>query len=243
MAKVNMRRKVASNPTHTAAQKGKVKNVATTATKKNKKKGNPKSTAKNPAKKNSAKKNPAKKNGHAHSPKRNPTFIGDPKQAAINIVTALLAAVATRQIPQWALGAKNVDWTGYAVNFATALASGFAASEFIGPGAGQAAFIGGGVILLDRVLTEKLSPVGQYLSLTGLGDPTAATSLGTVSEGYYIHPTIFRADGTPVVPHAITDAAIAAFNNMQPRQLSAASSMPQQIQGSPGRYTRFGSRF
>jgi hypothetical protein len=238
MATQNIRRKVASNPT--TAAKGKRNKVA--ATKKNKK-----AASKNPAKKNSssnAKKNGKKKGSKnpQHRPRsKNPSFIGNPKDAAVNIISALLAAVATRQIPQWVLGAQNVSWTGYAVNFATALASGFAAAEFVSPGAGQAAFIGGGVIVLDRVLTEKLSPVGQYLSLTGLGDPTAATSLGSVAEGYYIHPTIFRADGTPVVPHAITDAAVAAFNNMQPRQLGPGPGA--QMQGAPGRYTRFGSRF
>jgi hypothetical protein len=37
--------------------------------------------------------------------------------------------------------------------------------------------VGALVIILDRVLTEKVSPVGKYLSLAGVGDATAATRL------------------------------------------------------------------
>lgn len=252
MATVNIRRKVASNPNKPAARNGRSKkNVSKKAASKNpsnKTKANgAKGSKKN--KKTGSSKNPTTKRPNPHRSSKNPSFLNNPKEAAISIVTALVAAVATRQIPQWLLGANNVSWTGYAVNAATALAASFGANEFISASAGIAALTGGGVIILDRVLTEKLSPVGQYLALAGLGDATAATALGTISDGFYIHPTIFKADGTPLIPHAITDAAVAAFNNMQPRSLppangggSGMNSRPAALQGA-SRYNRFGSRF
>lgn len=253
MATVNIRRKVASNPNKPAARNGRsTKNVAAkkAASKNpsNKSKANSSGKSKK-NKKKAASRNPSTKKNFTHKSSKNPSFFANPKDTAIGIVTALLAAVATRQIPQWLLGANNASWTGYAVNAGTALAAAFGANEFISPTAGLAALTGGGVIILDRVLTEKLSPVGQYLALAGLGDATAATSLGTISEGYYIHPTIFRADGTPLIPHQITDAAVAAFNNMQPRSLPAGNGAPSgsaprstAMQGA-SRYNRFGSRF
>jgi hypothetical protein len=182
-------------------------------------KGNPSNKSKNGKKK-------SRKNGTTSAPykcrpngrkkRRNPTVLSDPKGLAINIVTALLSAVLTRQLPQWVLGTSNAGWKGYLANVVSGAASTFAAHEFINAGAAQAAVLGSGVIVLDRVLTEQFSPVGQYLSLTGLGDATAATRLGEIANGYYIHPTIFDPAGNPIIPHQITDAAVKAYAALQP---------------------------
>ncbi len=212
---------------------------------KNKKNG---SSKKNPA--TGSKKNSNRKpNGHSKSnPRRksNPNVLADPKSLFVNILTALVSAVGTRQVPQWLLGANNTSWSGYLANIGTAIAATFAASEFVGPGAGQAAAIGGGVIVLDRFLTEQFSPIGNYLSLTGLGDATAATSLGTVSDGFYLHPTIYNADGTPLIPHQVTDAAVKAFNLLQAAPApttSRAMTAPQQGALAGAGRSRFQSRF
>jgi hypothetical protein len=190
-------------------------------------KGNPSNKAKNGKKK-------SRRNGTApyscrpngRKKQRNPTILSDPKGIAINIVTALLSAVATRQLPQWVLGASNAGWKGYLANVVSGAAATLAAHEFINAGAAQAAVLGSGVIVLDRVLTEQFSPVGQYLSLTGIGDATAATRLGEIANGYYIHPTIFDPQGNPLIPHQITDAAVKAYAALQPAAPANGGSAP-----------------
>jgi hypothetical protein len=146
------------------------------------------------------------------------------------------------------LGTNNAGWKGYLANAATGAAFTLGANEFVSPAAAQASIIGAGVILLDRVLTEQFSPVGAYLSLAGIGDATAATRLGEISEGYYIHPTIFDNAGNPIVPHQITDAAVRAFAAMPAagKPATAAQAQLQGIQTRPnhGRFQdRFASRF
>ncbi len=251
MAKTVLTRKVASNPhgkrnsNMTAAQKNAFvarMNKARKA-KKNGKRKNPTTTA--------ARKNPSNKkaNGHRKNPgtRRNPNFLADPKGIVVNIITALLAAVGTRQIPQWLLGVNNTGWSGYLANIGTTIAATFAAGEFVSAGAGQAAMIGGGVIVLDRFLTEQFSPVGKYLSLTGLGDATAATSLGTVSDGFYLHPTIYQANGQPLIPHEVTDAAVRAFNLLQAAPAPAGAPSRAMVPATPAMAgaarNRFASRF
>jgi len=201
-------------------------------------------TAKRKAPKAAKRKSNPTRRKSTHRRRSNPNFsiLTNPKGIAVNIVTALLSAVATRQLPQMLLKDKNKGWMGYGANVAAGIAATFAASEFISAAAAQAALLGSGVIVLDRVLTEKFSPVGQYLSLTGLGDATAATSLGQVADGYYIHPTIFNADGSPLIPHEITDAAVREFNSMQPQPRAMIAPSPGAMSG-VGRSSRFASRF
>jgi hypothetical protein len=257
MAKVPLHRRVASNPRRAAKPtKG---SPAMTATQKKafvarmaKARKNPsnKGKKKSSPKRNGARKNPACKPARRNPQRRNPTILSNPKEMAINIVAALLSAVATRQLPQMLLGTNNTGWQGYLANLGAGMAATFAAHEFVSPAAAGAALIGSGVIVLDRVLTEQFSPVGQYLSLTGLGDATAATSLGTVSDGFYIHPTIYNSNGQPIIPHEITDAAVAAFNMLPPKQLPAAHTMAGTSHAATGRAAagrtsagRFASRF
>ena len=243
MAKVPTNRRVASNP-HTAATQKKARTIPMNATDKkafvarmakarNKAKKNPQTRpAKKPA--TAKKKNPQHTPAKHHTKRKNPdvfAVFGKPQDLAINIAVALTSAVATRQIPQMILADANSGWKGYLANVATGVAATLAAHQFVSMGAAQAALLGSGVIVLDRVLTEKFSPVGKYLSLTGLGDATAATRLGEVSKGYYIHPTIRDAAGNPIIPHEFSDAALAAFDR---RQLAA----PAPPAGSTAQTTR-----
>jgi hypothetical protein len=247
MAKIPTNRRVASNPHH--SPKGKTtpmteakKKAFVARMKKARNAANPSNKSTAAKKKKPAATKPARKNP-THAKRRNPNLLADPRGMMINIGTALLSAVATRQLPQMILKEKNTSWMGYLANVGAGIAATFAAAEFISADAGRAAMLGSGVIVLDRVLTEKFSPVGQYLSLTGLGDATAATSLGTVADGYYIHPTIYQADGQPIIPHEITDAAVREFARLAPPAAPAARpAMPHQAQLAGAPRNRFVSR-
>lgn len=155
--------------------------------------------------------NPAKSHRRKH---RNPSglaaTIGSPKELVTGGLAGLVSAIATRQIPQMILSDKNVGIEGYAANIATALVATWAAGAFAGPAAGRGALIGGIVIVLDRVLSEQVSPISQYLSLSGVGDATAYSKLGTIRQGYYTHPNLQNPDGSMYVPDPISDAAVAA---------------------------------
>ena len=157
----------------------------------------------------SKKKSPAKKNPSTYkkSRRRNPTVGRVVSGFGMNAGIALVALVGTRQIPQMLLGENNTGIYGYAANLAATLALAYAAHFAAGPAAAQAALIGGGLYLVNRILTEKVAPIGQYLSLTGLGDASAASSLGTIADGYFVHPTIVDKNGRPMIPQAIIDAA------------------------------------
>lgn len=155
--------------------------------------------------------NPMKAQRRRH---RNPSglaaTIGSPKDLVTGGVAGLLAAIATRQVPQMFLGASNVGIEGYGANIATALVATWAAGAFMGPAAGRGALIGGMVIVLDRVLSEQVSPIASYLSLSGVGDANAYSKLGTVRSGFYSHPNLQNPDGSMYVPDPVTDAAVNA---------------------------------
>ena len=179
--------------------------------------------------------------------RRNPDFlrsvVGNPKTLVIGAVSGLTAAVITRQLPQMLMKQNNTGWKGYLANAAAGLASTYAASRLAGPEAATAALIGASVIILDRVLTEKVSPLGKYLALSGAGDATATGNLGTIADGYFIHPVIVDRRGQPVIPHQITDASLAAMRQQFP-QLAAARQDQEpsgQLAGTTG--NRFRSRF
>ncbi len=128
----------------------------------------------------------------------------------------MLSAIATRQLPQIILNERNSGLQGYAANIATAIAATVLAARFAGPAAGRGAAIGGTVIVLDRVLSEQISPIAEYLSLSGVGDANAYSKLGTVRQGYYTHPNLQNPDGSMYVPPPITDAAVAAMEARYP---------------------------
>lgn len=177
--------------------------------------------------------------------RRNPTFggaIGSPKELVTSAVAGLAAAVATRQLPQLILTTNNTGWQGYAANAVTALACTWAASAFLGPTAAKAALVGGSVILLDRVLTEQVSPIGQYLSLSGVGDATAMTKLGTVRDGWFLHPTMVDGNNQMVIPDPVTAAAVNAVMQKFPGiSQQQAMNVIAQGGGAPATLARMGA--
>ena len=157
-----------------------------------------------------------KKNTHAiahHRTRRrkhNPSGLGSAKELIVGGVSGLASAVATRQLPQLVLGGGNTSWQGYGANILVGIISTMIASKFAGPAAGRGAAIGSAVIVLDRVLSEQVSPIASYLSLSGVGDSQAYSKLGTIRPGFYTHPNLQNPDGSMYVPDPVTDAAMAA---------------------------------
>lgn len=145
--------------------------------------------------------------------RRNPSLtgtIGSPRELLVGSTAGLVSAVATRQIPQLILGTNNTSFMGYGANFVTALVATWLGGAIAGPAGARGALIGGMVIVLDRILTENVAPIGPYLQLSGVGDATAFSKLGTIRNGYYTHPGLQNPDGSLYVPDPYTDAAVAA---------------------------------
>lgn len=146
--------------------------------------------------------------GHRRRRAKNPR---DLKSAGLWLwrgVEALGGLVLTRQIPQWLLKEKNEGWMGYAANAAVALAAAWAAHKFAGPQDALAVGIGGSMYLANRIIQEKLSPVGAVLSLSGLGDAMAwgaGSSLNGLEDAYFPVPVTYDADGNAILPSLITD--------------------------------------
>jgi hypothetical protein len=233
MAQQGQKFNVASNPHRSgsssrppATKKGR-KGMAKTGTKKRTApNGGPHRKAK------SKSKNPATMH---RKKRRNPTglgaTIGSPKDLITGGVAGLASAIATRQLPQLVLSTGNTGVEGYAANLLTALVATWAAGTFAGPAAGRGALIGGMVILLDRVLSEQVSPISQYLSLSGVGDATAYSKLGTIRQGYYSHPNLQNPDGSMYVPDPVTDAAVQAVVARYPQ---LAAPVAQAVTGGHG---------
>ena len=139
-------------------------------------------------------------------------------------MAGLVSAVATRQLPQLLLTTANTGIEGYAANLVTALLATWGAGMFAGPKAAWGALTGGLVILLDRVLTEQVSPIGPYLALSGVGDATAMSNMGTIRQGYYTHPGLVDGNGNLIAAQPYTDAAVAAVLAKYP-QLAAPMAM------------------
>jgi hypothetical protein len=133
---------------------------------------------------------------------------------------ALFGLVATRQIPQMALAEKNESWLGYGSNLGTALGGAYATSRIAGKTAGIAFGTGGGLYTVNRFLTEKFTPVGKVLSLSGLGDAQASASLGRIIPGA-VYPPSYDNQGRLRLPPVFVDAMRAS--NPQPAGGSAMS--------------------
>lgn len=155
------------------------------------------------------------------SRRRNPEDLSLRKPVSLlKAALALIAgAFAARQIPQFFLGPKNTSWTGYAANVGTAAA---VATGLHYTGLKRDApmvLLGGVLYTIVRVAQEEFSPLGTFIQGAGLGDAHAA-SLGEVREGFWLSPTSYNEDGTPYIPHQITDAAtsaaLAAVSNRAP---------------------------
>lgn len=219
MGEYSRKVRVAANP-HRSATGRKGKAMAKTGTRKNKSTGG---------------RRKSKGNTTHHRRRRrvgNPSLtatVGSPKELITGAVAGLASAVATRQIPQLALGANNTGVEGYGLNLVTMIASAWAAGAFFGPAAGRGAAIGGTVILLDRILSDNVSPISSYLALSGVGDHNAYSKLGTIRQGFYAHPGLNNPDGSLYVPDPYTDAAVQAVIQKYPQlaaPIMAASGSP-----------------
>jgi hypothetical protein len=180
--------------------------------KRSKKVSNPATGRKKPSARK-GKKNPqttGKK--HKHRRASNPN-IGSWRDILVGIGVALGTAVAARNVPQMLLAEKNEGIPGYAANAGITAVCAVAADHFLGRSAGFAAGIGGGVIVLDRVLTEKVSPIGRYLSLKGIGDASSVAGLKGIRNGIYLTKD---EQGNWVIPQQYTDAAVAEMERRQP---------------------------
>ncbi len=165
------------------------------------------------------------------SRRRNPSRgrILRPMDLAKSGAIALVGLVATRQLPQLLLQGRNQGWLGYLANILTAGLSGALATRWMSAEAGKLVFIGGGVYTVSRILTEQLSPVGRYFSLTGLGDVQAA-GLGKIGPGYFPVPVVTNNRGQAEIPQAIVDAVKA--------QLPAPAQQPTRNLSGLGRFAR-----
>jgi hypothetical protein len=202
---------VASNPHRStssrppAAKKGSI--MAKTPQKKKNAAGHSKKTGRRP--------NTTRR--RRHNPGELARTIGSTQDVVTGSVAGLVSAVATRQIPQMILNTGNTGVEGYAANLATALVTTWAAGKFAGPAAGRGALIGGMVILLDRVVSDNVSPISSYLSLSGVGDHRAYSKLGTIRTGYYTRPSLLNPDGSMYVPDPYTNAAVNAITATYPQ--------------------------
>ena len=111
------------------------------------------------------------KSKRGHRRRGNPSILTKPVGMAKAAAIAGGSLILTRQLPQLILGAKNTGLLGYATNIATMIAATILAGMAAGKEAGFAAGIGGGLYTLTRFLNEYFSPIGKYLSLSGVGVP------------------------------------------------------------------------
>lgn len=141
-----------------------------------------------------------------HRRRRNPSLMTSGKQLIESGAFALAGLVVARQVPQMLLKTSNSGWKGYAANAAAAIAASYAAAKFAGPKAAEDVLVGGGLYLVNRVLSEQFSPIGKALSLSGIGDAQAAASLHGIKPGYFPLPVQRDSKGNPIIPSAIVDA-------------------------------------
>lgn len=181
----------------------------------------------------------------AHKPKKamrrpNPEaldLVKEPFNVAKFGLIALIGLVGTRQLPQAVLKGKNSGWMGYLANLATALGGGLLTTKFVGKQAGSAVMIGGGLYLMNRVLSEQLSPIGNVLKLAGTGDAAAAGSLGRIKDAYFPFPVVRDRQGNPIIPKEIdAQAALRAIQQQnktaaQMSGLSRVSAVSPRMQG------------
>lgn len=147
-----------------------------------------------------------KRNGGFKRRRRNPSnIVGSSTNMLKTGALALAGLVATRQLPQMVLGVKNAGWMGYLSNGVVALGSAAVATKFAGKAAGHAVMIGGGLYLVNRVLTEQFSPVGRVLQLAGVGDPQASATLGRIRPGS-VYPPAYDDAGNLKLPPAFVQA-------------------------------------
>ena len=126
---------------------------------------------------------------------------------------ALVGLAATRQIPQLVLKENNTGWMGYGANLAVATLAGMAVGMW-NKQLGYAVGIGGSLYTVSRILTERVSPIGKYFALAGLGDASAsAAGMGELEEGYFPVPVVTDAKGNPMIPAASSGMTMAGLSS------------------------------
>ena len=148
------------------------------------------------------------KKKHHSRRRRNPSVLSGGIGLLKNGLYALIGLVAARQLPQLALGTKNAGVMGYVANAAVAVAASAVASRTLGKEAGQAVLLGGGLYLANRIISDNFSPVGKYLSLSGLGDPMG---LSGIAPGYFPLPVPTDTNGQPIIPREIDALRVAGM--------------------------------
>jgi len=160
-----------------------------------------------------------------HSRRRNPGMFSGAGSILKDGFYALLGLVAARQLPQLVLGATNTGWLGYGANLLTTIVAAMIGQKFLGAEAGKMIGVGGGIYTVNRVIQDQMSPIGQVLSLAGIGDYTA---LGDIQPGYFPLPVPTDASGNPIIP-----------SQLQP----PPPAMVTKGMGSVASSTRYASRF
>ncbi len=155
--------------------------------------------------------------------RRNPELsMSRPVEVVKSGAVALAGLVATRQLPQLVLGSRNTGVIGYASNAAAAAITAALAGKFAGKAAASLVLIGGGLYIVNRIMTEQFSPVGKYLSLAGVGDASASARLGRVKEAYFPYPVLYDKAGKPIIPAEIDARRLA---------LAAAAASASKVSG------------
>jgi hypothetical protein len=143
---------------------------------------------------------------HRRGRRRNPGLFSNVGSILKSGFYALIGLVIARQIPQWALGARNTSWLGYGANLVTTILAAMLAHKMLGPNVGEMVAVGGGLYTVNRFIQDQLSPVGKVLSVSGLGD---YMSLGDIQQGYFPLPVPTDANGNPIIPAELRPAVAA----------------------------------
>lgn len=126
---------------------------------------------------------------------------------AVSLVTrgfwALLGLIITRQAAQMALGAKNTGAMGYLANGVAAFGASMLVGRMVGTDAGQSAGIGGGLYLINRVLSESTNPIAKSLASSGLGDAQALGEIASPARSYFPLPVAYDNNRSPIIPSQI----------------------------------------
>jgi hypothetical protein len=153
--------------------------------------------------------NPFRRRKHrsfGHRRRRNPGMLSSTTSILKSGFYALVGLVVARQLPQFALGARNSGWLGYGANLAATILAAMIATKMFGQEVGKDVALGGGLYTVNRIIQDQLSPVGKVLSISGLGDYNA---LGDIQPGYFPLPVPTDASGQPIIPAELRPAPAA----------------------------------
>ena len=137
--------------------------------------------------------------------RRNPGMLSGAGSILKSGFYALIGLVIARQLPQWALGARNTGWLGYGANLVTTILAAMLGQKMLGVEVGKDIALGGGLYTVNRIIQDQLSPVGKVLSISGLGDYNA---LGDIQSGYFPLPVPTDANGNAIIPQELRPAPV-----------------------------------